>query len=89
MADKKFKLSSGKDVVLLEMSVDDIDFCNDVAQIVFDTEGNQVIRHMSKARTSWIRKGVKNADDKFIKSLTEADKNELSTRVREYQELGE
>ena len=34
MADKKFKLSSGKDVVLLEMSVDDIDFCNDVTQIV-------------------------------------------------------
>ena len=41
MADKKFKLSSGKDVVLLEMSVDDIDFCNDVTQVVFDNEGNQ------------------------------------------------
>ena len=89
MADKKFKLSSGKEVILLEMSVDDIDFCNDVAQIVFDTEGNQVIRHMSKARTAWIRKGVKNANDKFIKSLTETDKNELSTKVREHQELGE
>ena len=89
MADKKFKLSSGKDVVLLEMSVDDIDFCNDVAQIVFDTEGNQVIRHMSKARTAWIRKGVKNADDKFIKTLSDEEKNELSIKIREYQELGE
>ena len=53
MADKKFKLSSGKDVVLLEMSVDDIDFCNDVAQIVFDNEGNQIIRNMAKARTAY------------------------------------
>ena len=89
MADKKFKLSSGKDVVLLEMSVDDIDFCDDVTQVVFDTEGNQIIRNMAKARTAWIRKGVKNADDKFIKSLTEADKNELSLKIREHQELGE
>ena len=89
MADKKFKLSSGKDVVLLEMSVDDIDFCNDVTQIFFDTEGNQILKNMAKARTAWIRKGVKNADDKFIKSLSEADKNELSLKIREHQELGE
>ena len=89
MAEKKFKLCSGKDVVLLEMSVDDIDFCNDVTQIVFDTEGNQILKNMAKARTAWIRKGVKNADDKFIKSLSEADKNELSLKIREHQELGE
>ena len=89
MADKNFKLSSGKDVVLLEMSVDDIYFCNDVTQVVFDNEGNQIIKNMAKARTAWIRKGVKNADDKFIKSLSEADKNELSLKIREHQELGE
>ena len=89
MADKKFKLSSGKDVVLLEMSVDDIDFCNDVTQIVFDSEGNQILKNMSKARTARIRKGVKNADDKFIKTLSDEEKNELSIKIREYQELGE
>ena len=89
MADKKFKLSSGKDVVLLEMSVDDIDFCNDVTQIVFDTEGNQILKNMAKARTAWIRKGVINADDKFIKTLSDEEKNELSIKIREYQELGE
>ena len=44
---------------------------------------------MAKARTAWIRKGVKNADDKFIKSLSEADKTELSLKIREHQELGE
>ncbi len=86
---KKFKLTSGKEVTLLEMSVDDIDFCSDVTQIVFDKEGNQIIKNMSAARTAWIRKGVKGANDKFIKSLSDTDKNELSLKVREYQELGE
>jgi hypothetical protein len=86
---KKFKLTSGKEVTLLEMSVDDIDFCSDVTQIVFDKEGNQIIKNMSAARTAWIRKGVKGANDKFIKTLSDADKNELSLKVREYQELGE
>ena len=86
---KKFKLTSGKEVTLLEMSVDDIDFCSDVTQIVFDKEGNQIIKNMSAARTAWIRKGVKAANDTFIKSLSDTDKNELSLKVREYQELGE
>jgi hypothetical protein len=44
---------------------------------------------MAKARTAWIRKGVKNADDKFIKTLSDEEKNELSIKIREYQELGE
>ena len=86
---KKFKLTSGKEVTLLEMSVDDIDFCSDVTQIVFDKEGNQIIKNMSAARTAWIRKGVKGANDKFIKTLSDTYKNELSLKVREYQELGE
>lgn len=89
MKNAKFKLSSGKEVTLIDMSVDDIDFCNDVTQIVFDKDGNQIIKNMSAARTAWIRKGIKGADDKFIKSLTDSDKNELSLKIREFQELGE
>lgn len=89
MANKKLKLTSGKEVTIIEMSVDDIDFCSDVTNIVFDKEGNQILRNISAARTAWIRKGVKNADDTFIKKLTEEEKNELSLKVRENQELGE
>lgn len=71
------------------MSVDDIDFCNDVPQMRY--EGDQVvaITNLSKARTAWIRRGVQNADDKFIKSLSDEEKNELSLAVQEYQRLGE
>ena len=89
MANKKLKLASGKEVTIIEMSVDDIDFCSDVTNVVFDKEGNQILRNISAARTAWIRKGVKNADDTFIKKLTEEEKNELSLKIRESQELGE
>lgn len=89
MANKKFKLASGKEVMFVEMSVDEIDYCNDVPTIQQDKDGNSIIKNMSAARTAWIRKGVKNATDKFIKTLTEDDKNELAIKIREHQNLGE
>jgi len=83
------KLKSGIEVELQEMSVDDIDFCNDLPQMRY--EGNEIvaITNLAKARTAWIRKGVKGADDKFIKGLSDDDKNELSLAVQEFQRLGE
>jgi len=83
------KLKSGLEVELKEMSVDDIDFCNDLPQMRY--EGNEIvaITNLAKARTAWIRKGVKGADDKFIKGLSDDDKNELSLAVQEFQRLGE
>ena len=83
------KLKSGVEVELKEMSVDDIDFCNDLPQMRY--EGNEIvaITNLAKARTAWIRKGVEGADDKFIKGLSDDDKNELSLAVQEFQRLGE
>ena len=83
------KLSTGKEVKLIEMSVDEIDSCNDIPQMRY--EGNEIvaITNLAKARTAWMRKGVENADDEFIKSLTEDEKNELSLAVQEFQRLGE
>lgn len=83
------KLASGKEVKFKEMSVDDIDYCNDLPQMRY--EGNEIvaITNLAKARTAWIRRGVEGADDKFIKALTEDDKNELSLAVQEHQRLGE
>ena len=85
---KDFKVKD-QSVKIKEMSVDDIDFCNDVPQMRY--EGDQVvaITNLSKARTSWIRRGIEGADDKFIKSLSEDKKNELSLAVQEFQRLGE
>ena len=83
------KLKSGVEAELKEMSVDDIDFCNDLPQMRY--EGNEIvaITNLAKARTAWIRKGVKGADDNFIKALSDDEKNELSLAVQEFQRLGE
>lgn len=86
---KEIKLSTDKKVKLLEMSVDDIDFCNDVPEMKYDNNDLVSIKNLAKARTAWIRKGVDGADDKFIKSLTDDEKNEISVAVQEYQRLGE
>jgi len=86
---KKVTLNSGKEVSLIEMSVDDMDYCNDLPQMRYEDNEIVSVSNLSKARTAWIRKGVENADDKFIKSLSEDDKNELSLAVQEYQRLGE
>ena len=83
------KLESKREVKIKEMSVDDIDFCNDLPQMRYENDQVVAITNLSKARTAWIRKGVDKADDKFIKSLSEEEKNELSLAVQEYQRLGE
>jgi len=86
---KEMKLESKREVKIKEMSVDDIDFCNDLPQMRYENNQVVAITNLSKARTAWIRKGVDKADDKFIKSLSEEEKNELSLAVQEYQRLGE
>ncbi len=70
------------------MSVDDIDYCNDLPQMRY--EGNEIvaITNLAKARTAWIRKGVVGLMI-IIKSLSEDEKNELSLAVQEHQRLGE
>lgn len=83
---KKIK---GKDIVFIDMSVDDIDFCNDIPQMRYENEKMVTIVNLAKARTAWIRKGVKGANDEFIKSLSEDEKNNISVAVQEHQRLGE
>jgi len=85
---KELKLKD-KVVKLKEMSIDDIDFCNDLPQMRYENDQVVSINNLSKARTSWIRKGVDGSDDKFIKSLSEDEKNTISLAVQEYQRLGE
>ena len=86
---KSLKLSTGKEIKIKEMSVDDIDFCNDIPEMKYDGDNLIAIKHLSKARTAWIRRGVEGADDTFIKSLNDDEKNELSVAIQDYQRLGE
>jgi len=86
---KAHKLSTKKEVKLKEMSVDDMDYCNDLPQMRYENDQIVAITNLAKARTAWIRKGVEGIDDAFIKSLTDEEKNELSLAIQEYQRLGE
>ena len=40
----------------------------------YDGDNLIAIKHLSKARTAWIRRGVEGADDSFIKSLNDDEK---------------
>ena len=79
MAKKIVELSSKKKVELKDMSIDDIDVCNDMTVLRTDDKGESYIVGLSKARTA----------DKVMKQLSDEDKNELVVKIQEHQSLGE
>jgi len=103
MAKKNVELSSGRKIELKEMSIDDIDFCSDIPEIVYDEAGEvSTVRGVSKSRTAWLRRGIAGGDfkefslngkglvgDTVLKELNEAEKNELMGLIQGYQSLGE
>ena len=102
MSKKIVELKSKKKIELREMSLDEVDFCHDVAVMKYE---NGEISHMSglsKSRTAWLRRGIKGGDfksyktdvdgypaDSVLKQLNEEEKNELVKLVQEYQNMGE
>ena len=103
MSKKNVELSSGRKIQLKEMSVDEVDFCQDIAQIVYNEEGEvSTVRGVSKSRTAWIRRGLAGGDfkdfsldvkglteDSAIKEMNEVEKNELMQLIQGYQNMGE
>ena len=97
------KLSNGKIVKIKEMSIDEVDFCNDIPSFIYGDDGEVAsVKGIAKSRTAWLRRGIKGGDfDKFsvdkkgcvvdsvLKQLAEVDKNTLMTKIQEYQRLGE
>ena len=96
-------LASGRNIKLKEMSIDDVDFCQDIAEIIYNQDGEvSTVRGVSKSRTAWIRRGLVGGDfkdfsldmkgfagDSVIKELNEAEKNELMQLIQGYQNMGE
>jgi len=85
----KKTLSTKKEVTLKDMSVDDMDYCDDVQFLAVEPNGNHQFRNTNASNTAWIRKGVVGADDKFLKSLTFNEKLELVALVKEHNTVGE
>ena len=85
---KKLTPKSGKKATLKEMSVDEFDNCMD--SIKFEMNGDEaVLKNQFALSTMWIRAGIENCDDKFIKSLSIEDRAALQVAIQEYNSLGE
>tara|TARA_Y100000004_G_C8710173_1_gene325554 strand:- start:260 stop:592 length:333 start_codon:yes stop_codon:yes gene_type:complete len=95
-------LKSGRKVIIKEMSVDQIDACKDVVQIVFVGDDARTIGNMAKSRTAWIRAGLAGGDfknwnsqqekkvpDHVLKQLSDTEKEELALLIANAQNLGE
>ena len=85
----KVKLQSGKEVMIKDLTVDERDELLD--NVETETDGESIkIKAMHSTMTKFIRLGVAKADDKFIKSLTFAEKTEIfQVMQEEYLNLGE
>ena len=103
MAKKNVELKSGRKIQLKEMSIDDVDFCSDIAEIIYNEAGEvSTVKGVSKSRTAWLRRGIDGGDfkdfslngkglvgDSVIRELNEVEKNELMVLIQGYQSLGE
>jgi len=99
MTDKKLK--SGRKVKIKSMSVDQMDECTDIPEIVFKNGSIVSIKNSSKARTQWIRYGLGGGDfknysevsglplDSVIKQMNLEEKDELMALIQDVQTLGE
>ena len=92
------ELSSGKKILIRELSIDKMDELKDMLEIVFSGD-QKVLKNMSKTRTAWIRAGLggvvdgwktKNGaipPDSVLRQFTDEDMNEISAVVQEAQKL--
>ena len=102
MAKKEVELKSKRKVAIKEMSIDEMDYCSDLTTVKLDDNGSiENIGNMSKSRTAWLRRGIKGGDfkgfkiennlvvDSVLKQLSDTEKNELLTKIQEFQKMGE
>ena len=94
------KLNSGRKVLIKEMSIDQIDECTDIPEVIFDEGSVKTIKNSSKARTQWIRYGLGGGDfkdykeqngvvaDNTIKEMTLEEKDNLMLAIQDAQVLG-
>ena len=92
------KLSSGKKILIKELSIDKMDELKDMLEIRFSGD-QKVLKNLSKTRTAWVREGLggvvdgwktKNGaipPDSVLKVFTDEEMNEISTAVQEAQQL--
>ena len=85
----KVKLQSGREVDIKDLSVDERDELLDNVDTDTSEDGDK-IKALHSTMTKFIRMGVKGSNDKFILSLSFAEKTEIfQTMQEDYLNLGE
>ena len=96
----KKKLKSGRNVMIKEMAIDDIDDIKDMLNVTFKDGVPNTVTGLNKQKTAWIRKGLGGGDfkdwkathkvpDDVIKQLSDPERDELVIKIQEVQSLGE
>ena len=95
-----YTLKSKRKVKIKLLSVDQMDECRDIPEILFK-DGTQTIKNVNKAKTAWLRFGIGGGDftdregekllingvvpDEAILQLSESEKDELVTAIQSNQ----
>ena len=95
----KKTLSTKREVILKEMTIDDMDYCNDLQHICQESDGGISIYGLNKSNTAWIRKGLAggkfkteingSVPDEVFKEMTLGEQEDLRNVIQECQYLGE
>ena len=77
----KVKLDSGREVVFNDLTVDERDELLDSVEYDNSKKGVK-IKMLHSTMTKFIRLGIKNSDDKFIKSLKFIEKSDIFQKIQ-------
>ena len=93
------KLMSGRKVLIKDMTIDQIDECKDVLQLIYTDGETSSIRNVYKARTAWLRNGIGGGDfddfveingkaaDNILKQLSDEETEEVVNEIQKAQRL--
>jgi len=95
----KSQLKTGRNVLIRDISIDDMDEINDITVISFEDGTPKSINGISKQRTAWLRSGLAGGDfdgwgkkangavppDSVLKQLTGDERDELIALIQKEQ----
>lgn len=86
----KVKLKSGREIIFNDLTIDERDQLLDSVEYDTSEDGAVKVQMIHSTMTKFLRIGVKEATDKFIKSLKFAEKSEIFQKMQEdLMNLGE
>ena len=83
------KLSTGRKVIINDLTIDQIDDLKDIPEVYFIGEEERTIRFSNKAKTAWLRCGLGGGEfedwkpngvappDHVLKQMTQVERDEL------------